>query len=143
MSAAEHLVIVGLFIRVRMDRRYRKRVNAARSDARVRLRLRGVLLKALGPRCVSCGEERTDALTVDHVYGKDYRARRLNSVSRWKLYLEEYRSGIALRVLCHPCNSGHAYEGVVLHGSEEVRDEHHDVPDDGAGDAGPEGGCPF
>jgi hypothetical protein len=65
--------------------------------------LRAELERLLGPRCVSCGSE--EEFTVDHEGGgRVYQARRVSSITRLRLYLEDARRGLVRR-LCNSCNS--------------------------------------
>lgn len=65
------------------------------------------LIRILGGKCAWCKRrgEPGAFLTIDHVQGKDYRARRLNVSYRISRYWKEYKAGVKLRVLCYECNS--------------------------------------
>ena len=60
------------------------------------------LYRALGGVCSVCGG--TDRLGVDHVNGRDYLLRALGSHRRMRRYLEEFRAGVPLRLLCWECD---------------------------------------
>jgi hypothetical protein len=65
-------------------------------------RLRAKLERLLGARCTACGS--SDEWAVDHEGGtRVYSARRMNSIARLRLYLEEVGKG-GVRRLCSSCN---------------------------------------
>ena len=59
------------------------------------------LIALLGDKCAICGN--TWRLEIDHINGRDYSARKLNSLMRVKRYEQEHKEG-KLRVLCSDCN---------------------------------------
>ncbi len=70
-------------------RHYRRRIKELRA--------------ALGDRCIECGSRSN--LTIDHVKGREYEARKLSSTSRVARYWKEFEEGVKLRLLCNSCNS--------------------------------------
>ena len=79
---------------------------SARSAARARARLRGLLL-LLAPdgRCALCRKRRP--LELDHMDGAGWPRRALNRWARVNRYVREFQSGVRLRALCRTCNAGH------------------------------------
>jgi hypothetical protein len=67
--------------------------------------LRSTLIRWLGGKCEQCGA--TTYLEVDHVEGRDWVARDLDSASRALRYMQEFFAGVKLRCLCKFCNGGH------------------------------------
>lgn len=75
---------------------------------RVRAYIRRLeLVKRLGGKCASCGTKGTpkNSLEVDHVNGRDYDLRKMDSSWRIAVYEREEREGVALQVLCKRCNA--------------------------------------
>lgn len=64
--------------------------------------LRSMLLSSLGGCCASCGRKR--GLEVNHVDGCTWPHRRVSREVRVRRYVEEYRAGVRLNVLCRSCN---------------------------------------
>ncbi len=64
------------------------------------------LIKVLSPRgeCANCGAKRCK-LEVDHVDGRDWKARAMSRPNRVDRYWNEYRDGVRLRALCRSCNA--------------------------------------
>jgi hypothetical protein len=79
---------------------------SARSAARARSRLRGLLL-ILAPdgRCAICHKRKP--LELDHVDGAGWARRALNRWARVNRYIREFQAGVRLRALCRECNAGH------------------------------------
>jgi protein associated with RNAse G/E len=69
------------------------------------------LIALLGLECAICGKR--EHLQVDHVDGKDWRARDLSSAARVARYWREYHEGVRMRTLCIECNSSHRYDHLV------------------------------
>jgi hypothetical protein len=99
------------------ERHRRRRRQMTRAERRARnkerlrnaLRLREELIILLAPdlRCAECGEQFESAafLTIDHVDGKAWTARRYSPQMRVARYRREFAAGIAMRALCGVCNS--------------------------------------
>lgn len=85
----------------------RPATESARSAARARAQLRGLLL-ILAPdgRCALC-KKRRRALELDHVDGAGWSRRALNRWARVNRYIREFQSGVRLRALCRVCNAGY------------------------------------
>lgn len=62
------------------------------------------LIEKLGGACAQCGEMEPTLLSVDHVDGITWKRSALRYDARVKKYWDEYRAGVRLRALCHPCN---------------------------------------
>jgi hypothetical protein len=63
-----------------------------------------MLVDALGGCCAKCGA--TKKLEINHVDGCTWIQRRVSSHARLLRYLNEYRAGVRLNVLCRSCNAG-------------------------------------
>ncbi len=61
-----------------------------------------MLVEALGGQCAVCSSTRD--LEIDHVEGITWQHERLNWLDRLRRYVEEFRRGVALRLLCDSCN---------------------------------------
>ncbi len=87
----------------RRPRSHRCRIRKERIDL-----LRDALIEALGNMCVGpdCATP-TDNLEIDHVdgctWGGDER-RSMGREQRTLRYVEEYRAGVRLQILCRSCN---------------------------------------
>lgn len=68
---------------------------------RVKAELIGKLSDGRG--CALCGSFKN--LEIDHCDGRNYVLNKISSATRTKKYLEEYESGVPLRVLCRKCNA--------------------------------------
>jgi hypothetical protein len=66
------------------------------------------LLQTLAPdrRCRGCGVRKRnwDALTIDHMDGRDWDPAKFNRWSRIARYWREYNAGVRLQALCLKCN---------------------------------------
>lgn len=62
------------------------------------------LIRALGGKCALCGSE--ERLEFNHKFGRNWIAEKKNSMTRMRLYLEDYENG-KLRLLCRTCNAGY------------------------------------
>lgn len=69
------------------------------------------LIALLGGECAVCHTKK--ALQIDHIDGKDWRARDLSSTARVARYWREYHEGVRLRVLCISDNSSRRYDHLV------------------------------
>ena len=76
------------------------------------------LKTALGGHCAVCGEDDFGCLEIDHMLGCTWVQRRLNTRQRWARYLDEYRRGVPLRLLCRSCNGR---ENQWTHGTRSER----------------------
>lgn len=93
--------------------RQQRREQARRYRARTMVRAKTLyswLIDALGGSCALCGEDGSNApLTVDHRNGLNWPKR--HNEYGWPVrvyrYVEEFLSGVELRCLCLPCNSGY------------------------------------
>lgn len=78
---------------------------------------RNALIQELGGRCALCGRRwtvdrrgRRQPLQVDHVDGRTWTRAERDRMNRWTRiarYWREYLTGVRLRALCQPCNSGY------------------------------------
>lgn len=66
--------------------------------------MRAVLVMVLGGKCARCGAAELAKLEVDHMDGRCYVVEEADSYYRTLRYMEEYRLGVRLQVLCRPCN---------------------------------------
>ena len=62
------------------------------------------LVRALGGRCVECGDAYMGNLEIDHVDGRDWVIREPSYPDRIARYWREYRAGVRLAVRCRRCN---------------------------------------
>ena len=94
------------------------------------LLLREQLFSLLGNRCASCSatEEGGTQLFVDHIDGREYEVRRVASHTRMKRYLDEYRSGVRLQLLCKACDPDQNGKG--LKGAGERARRESDLPEE-------------
>ncbi len=65
---------------------------------------RARLISELGNACCICGA--TEALELDHPFGREWTTRQLNALMRIVRYEEDYAVG-NLRLLCAHCNKQH------------------------------------
>jgi hypothetical protein len=88
-------------------KRLTRKKNKWRNDRAVIIRWQVIL--DLGGACEKCGCYTPELLEVDHPEGRSWPkpAREYNSYTRARMYQEELRTGIPLRVLCKSCNGGH------------------------------------
>lgn len=87
-----------------MSRRDQQRIHQRRYEEKwkkEKARLIGILSEGRG--CALCRSFKN--LEIDHCDGRNYVLKNISSVKRIKKYLEEYESGVALRVLCRKCNA--------------------------------------
>lgn len=70
-------------------------------------RRRELLVRQLSPelRCAQCGEVHTiDNLDIDHMDGRLWRIDTVSASQRVARYWREFKAGVRMRVLCHPCS---------------------------------------
>ncbi len=76
--------------------------------------LRDALIEALGNICANyrdgC-ETPGDDLEIDHVDGCTWEQRPLGREQRIKRYVEEFRAGVRLQILCRSCNASRGRPG--------------------------------
>jgi hypothetical protein len=82
----------------------RNRAKRQRDIARAEVRF-AALIQTLGGKCATCGEERPELLTLDHVDGITWNRYALRLDARIGKYIRELAEGVRLQVLCGVCNS--------------------------------------
>ena len=70
-------------------------------DCRRYWRRRKWLIEQLGGKCAECGM--TKRLEIDHLQPRERKVEKVNSVTRAKRYIEEYRRGL-VQLPCRKCN---------------------------------------
>lgn len=65
------------------------------------------LIKLLGGVCVDCGTKgsKKNPLEIDHVEGREYEVREMDSVARVIQYWKEFYEGVKLEVRCKRHNA--------------------------------------
>ena len=99
-----------------------KKIDARLSAKRYRVRLRKEALKAYGNKCLCCGEDRFEFLSLDHPNkdGGKHRESALGkktSGSEWLRYLKKnnFPQDVLIRVLCWNCHFAMDYQGYCPH----------------------------
>jgi len=82
-------------------------------DRLVKSNLKIDAIKHYGGRCVCCGEDNFDLLSIDHVNGKGNKHRKEIGRSRFYAWLKCNNYPIEFRVLCLNCNCGRSINGDV------------------------------
>jgi len=104
----------------RMNNRERDRANKRNH----RIRLRQEVVSAYGGRCVCCGEDRIEFLSIDHIGGGGNKHRKSLGRTGYHFYYWLRRKGYpeGFRVLCHNCNQSWGHYGHCPHltGGETV-----------------------
>lgn len=118
-----HYARKALQIRKRVKEYYRKNRIAVLAKKREQDRKsKQAIIDAFGGKCVCCGEDQFEFLTVDHIKGDGHAHRKRIGRGR-RLYNDILKTGCcknSYRLLCFNCNISRGFYGYCPHHPEDI-----------------------
>lgn len=94
-----------------------KRERNAEIQRRFQRKLRYDSIMHYGGKCVCCGEDQMEFLSIDHIKGKGTKHRKMNNL-QIGYWLKKHNYPKGFRVLCHNCNMALGFYGFCPHGTK-------------------------
>lgn len=110
----------GALLKKNRDRYGRKRETYLAAEKARRWNLRLAIVAAYGGKCVCCGENRPEFMTVDHINGGGSKHRKQlgSSLNFFRFLAREGYPKDAYRLLCYNCNLSRGALGYCPHDKE-------------------------